>query len=294
MHYLTSAVKYDRVWRQTRVPIFVHCHGWDVTWNLRMHEVPGRAAHPSDYVQRVRSLPEHVHLIANSRLTMRRLRDVGIPEHRIHLKYLGVPVAASPPRPRRPRDEVTILYLGRLIDFKGPDLVIRAFDLACRRGLRGRLLMAGDGPMRRECERARDESPHRDAIALLGAVDAGTGASLRESADIFTAHNRLGPITGQEEAFGVSFVEAMAEGLPVVTGNNASLPELMEDGVQGILIEPNDLEAHADAFLRLAADAELRARMGRNGWERVKERFSIDRETQELRRILSLAPRGGA
>ncbi|MCH8923254.1 MAG: glycosyltransferase, partial [Planctomycetes bacterium] len=71
-----------------------------------------------------------------------------------------------------------------------------------------------------------------------------TGERLRAEADIFTAHNCTGPITRQEEAFGVSIVEAMAAGLPVVSGRSGSLPEIVEDRVDGILVEPGDREAH--------------------------------------------------
>lgn len=288
MHYLTQGIKYDRVWPQIEKPVFIHCHGFDVTWDLRSHHPPHEPEHASNYLDRVRALPDHVHLITNSKVTTQRLLDVGFPENRIHLKYLGVPVPSSPPPIRvRPRG-VTILYLSRLVDCKGPEVVVRAFDLARQRGLRGRLIIAGDGPMRYECERARAEAQHGESIELLGAVDAATGSSLRDVADIFTAHNRRGPLTGQEEAFGVAFVEAMAAGLPIVSGRNGSLPELVDDGVHGILIEPNDVESHAQAFLRLATDADLRAEMGRKAWQRARDRFSTGLELRRLRRILGL------
>src|SRR5690606_33177261 len=122
--------------------------------------------------------------------------------------------------------EVQILYLGRLVDCKGPDLTIQAFSLACEQGLRGKLTIAGDGPLLAECEQLRAVSPFAHCIQLLGSVDEPTAERLRTEADIFTAHNRKGPYTNQEEAFGVSFVEAMAAALPIVSGANGSLPEL--------------------------------------------------------------------
>jgi colanic acid/amylovoran biosynthesis glycosyltransferase len=288
VHYLTSAARFREVWRRCPKPVFVHCHGWDVAWDLREGPEPGTLVHDRDYRQQVRDLPDHVHFIANSLCTIERLRHVGIGEDRIHLKYLGVPVADKRPERRYKGDNVTILYLGRLIDCKGPDLVIDAFSSACDLGLQGRLLMAGDGPERRLCELARERSPHKNRIKLLGVVDGATGERLRSEADIFTAHNRLGPRSGQEEAFGVSIAEAMAVGIPVVTGNNGSLPEVYKDGVQGILFEPGDVDAHARSFLRLAADPVLRCRMGQAGWVRVRDHFSIQRETSALRTILGL------
>lgn len=298
VHFLTQAIKYDRVWSQARKPVFVHCHGYDVTWDLRLHDAPDQMAHETDYVDRVLGLPDYVHFIANSQVTMKRISDIGIAESRIHLKYLGASVGASPPAMRASKDEVTILYLGRLVDCKGPDLVIQAFDKAARQGLRGRLILAGDGPLMAACEQQRSATSVADRITLLGSVDAQQAAGLRLEADIFTAHNRVGEFTRQEEAFGVSFVEAMADGLPVVSGRNGSLPEIVDHGEQGLLFEPEDIDAQADAFLRLAADPELRARLGTNGWQRARERFSLEIEEQRLRELLQLngaqagSPRG--
>jgi glycosyltransferase involved in cell wall biosynthesis len=152
----------------------------------------------------------------------------------------------------------------------------------------GQLVIAGDGPLRTMCELLRARSSFRERIALLGAVDAPTGERLRTEADIFTAHNCRGPLSHQEEAFGVSVVEAMAAGLPVVSGRSGSLPELIEHGREGLLVEPGDVEGHADAFLRLASDPGLRQSMGEAGWRRAKERFSCERERGQLRAILGL------
>jgi glycosyltransferase involved in cell wall biosynthesis len=83
-------------------------------------------------------------------------------------------------------------------------------------------------------------------------------------------------------------VEAMAAGLPVVSGESGSLPEIVTDGVEGFLIPPGDVDAHADALLRLARDPDLRARMGMAGWARVRKDFSLDAEIRLLREFFGL------
>ncbi len=288
VHYANLAAKYGEVWSRTDKPVWVHCHGYDVTWDLRQPDPPHGPEHPSDYVDRVLALPQRVRFIANSHSTAGRLQDIGIDAARIDVKYLGVPLPDTPPEPHRPEEEVVILYLGRLIDCKGPDLVIEAFDRAVRRGLKGRLIIAGDGPLRERCEDLKRASKSAARIELLGAVNAATGRRLRSQAHIFTAHNQLGPTSRQEEAFGVSLVEAMAAGLPIVSGRNGSLPEVLDDGVHGFLVPPGDTSAHAQAFLDLAHDADLRSRMGQAGWQRAQERFRLDDEMNALRRLLEL------
>lgn len=293
VHYTTLAVKYDRAWPRIPKPIFVHCHGYDVTWDLRLADDPATREHPSDYEDHVRALPEHLRFIANSRATAERLHQVGIEPERVMVKYLGVPVPETPPSPAPSAGPLEILYLGRLIDCKGPDLVIRAFELASRQGLDARLTLAGDGPLRGACEELRAASAVADRIEILGSVSGETGEQLRRRSHIFTAHNQLGPASRQEEAFGVAVVEAMAAGLAIVSGRNGSLPEVVEHGEHGLLVEPGDVEAHADAFLRLAKDPELRVAMGSKGWERARERFTLEGEMMELRRLLGLAPDAG-
>lgn len=284
VHFLTTAVRYREAWARCGKPVVVHCHGYDVTWDHC--KTKGRPTHSRNYVDQVRALPANVSFIANSFATRQRLTSIGIAEDRIDVKYLGTTV---PPQPRQheARGECTIVYVGRLIDCKGPDLVIQAFEIACRQGLRGRLILAGDGPLRKTCRRLKARSPYSNQIELLGAVDAPTVEKLLGQADVFTAHNRLGPVTRQEEAFGVSIVEAMACGVPIVSGRSGSLPEIVEDGREGILVEPGDTEGHASALLRLANSPDLRNQMGRHAWQHARAMFTLEREMQTLREILA-------
>lgn len=284
IHYLTDAVLYNAAFSDPLIPVFVHCHGYDVTWNLR--DTSRKLVHGTNYVDKVRNLPEHIQFIANSKITKKRLVEIGLRQSRVHLKYMGVEVPKYFPERAGLTTKLNVLYLGRLVDFKGPDLVIRAFDIACQKGFDGKLVMAGSGPLSLTCELLRAHSPFRDRIQLLGEVDAATGKRLRSEADIFTAHNCTGPISGQEEAFGVSIVEAMAAGLPIVNADNGSIPEIVENNKQGILFSAGDIEVHANALLTLATNPERRHEMGRSGWERARDEFSIQSETARLREIM--------
>jgi glycosyltransferase involved in cell wall biosynthesis len=287
-HYVDFALRCQTAWEKSAKPVFVHCHGMDVTWDFRGGRLIKRRLHPKDYIQRVCRLAERVTLIANSEFTRSRLVQAGIPGKRIVVKYFGVPVPDQPGDRARDSEEVNILYLGRLVDFKGPEQTIEAFELACRRGLRGTLTLAGGGPLARACAARRRRSPYGDRIKLVGAVNASQGDSLREEADVFTAHNRLGPASRQEEAFGVSIVEAMAASLPVVTGRSGGVRETVVDGQTGILFEPSDVEAHAEALLQLAGQPKFRKALGTAGWHRARKLFSPEQERARLCEILGL------
>lgn len=285
VHFIPLALKYSEVWERSSRPLFVHAHGYDVTWDHRSHQDPERRTHPADYVDRVLDLSRRAILIANSRTTASRLREIGVPEGRIHVKYLGVPVPEAPPRRATDDRPLEVLYLGRLVDFKGPDRTVAAFEAACDAGLDGRLRIAGDGILRASCELAARRSRHSDRIELLGFVEPEQAQRLLLDSDVFTAHSIRGELSRQEEAFGVSFVEAMAAALPVVSGRSGSLPEIVDDGTTGILFEPGDVQAQAEALLRLGGEPGLRRRLGEAGWRRAREHYSLERERQALARL---------
>ena len=92
-----------------------------------------------------------------------------------------------------------------------------------------------------------------------------------------------------EEPFGIPLIEAMSVGLPVVGTRGGAMPEIVEDGVTGILVPRGDAEALHRAFARLAGDAGLRRRMGEAGRKRVLARFGWDRIVSDLLAAYALA-----
>jgi glycosyltransferase involved in cell wall biosynthesis len=215
------------------------------------------------------------------------LIDAGIPTKHIRLKYYGVPV---PPicKTHNGREELKILHLGRLVDFKSPDRTIKAFEIARSRGLHGKLIIAGEGPLRVTCESLKARSPYRDSIQLLGAVTMDYAKELLRDADIYTQHSIKGEISRQSECFGVSVIEAMAAGLPVVSTRSGGIKETVVDGETGILLSPGDVEGQADAICRLADDPALRQKLGSAGHKRVSENFTMEKEAKMLRTIMQI------
>ncbi len=264
----------------------VHCHGADVAWEGCRSKPPFARLHDTENVRKAVELAEHVSYIANSSYTREQLLSIGIPDEAIFVKYFGVD-AQDHERARKP-DKLTVLYLGRLVDWKGPDRTVSAFLRAVQLGFEGTLIMAGDGPMRVACELLARQSEYRDRITFLGAVSPVRAEELMRQADIFSQHNCRGVITQREEAFGVSLIEAMSFGLPVVTGRSGGVPESVVDGVTGCLVAPNDIEAHARCLLRLQ-DPDLRYRLGSGGRSRVREHFSTAAEAQRLSEILEMS-----
>jgi colanic acid/amylovoran biosynthesis glycosyltransferase len=286
-HYGDFALRFMNVWRQVNIPLFVHFHGYDATFDRRHDADAEKAYFPETYARQIGNLAERATFIANSEFTKSLLMNAGIQSSRVHVKYLGVPVPAAA-KVHKNVEEIHVLHLGRLVDFKSPDRTIRSFEIAQSKGLRGRLTIAGEGPFRVTCELLRMRSLYKSSIQILGAVTAEHAQSLLADADIYTQHNIKGEISRQEECFGVSIIEAMATGLPVVGTRSGGVVETVVDNETGFLVEPGNVEGQAEAILRLAGDRNLRQRLGDAGRGRVAEHFSMEGEGIRLRSIMGL------
>ena len=288
IQFANFALTVEPTLRSWGAPIFIHCHGVDVTWEKFDPPVPAKAeAQYRDYQRRVVGLADFAVFLANSHHTRQRLLDAGVPATRVHTKYLGVAIP-EPLKRDTPRDVWNLLYVGRFIDCKGPDLTIRAFEAIANDIPQAHLHMIGEGELWQTCREMADRSPVGDRIHLWGALPYDEVQQWLGKADVVTAHNRPGPTTKQVEAYGVVFVEAMAWELPVVTGASGGPCEIVQDGVTGILFPPGDVVAHATALKRLFHDKTLAGKMGVAGRQRAIAHFSAENEREQLRALLGV------
>lgn len=287
-HYGHFAAMFMDVWRTVDIPLYIHVHGADATLDLRAHADPNKRVHAPEYREHLKELAARAVFLTASQYVEDLLVAEGIPNGRFRRKPFGVELPAHM-REHAPRESVRIAAVGRMVDFKSPDRTIQAFESARHRDLPGRLTVAGDGPMRTTCELLRVRSTFASDIEIAGALEPARIPDLLAQSDIFTQHNIRGELSRQEEAFGVSLLEAMAAGLPVVATHSGGVPEFVADGETGVLIAPGDVEGQADALLALARDHGLRARMGQAGRARAAERFTPETERRALLDILGLA-----
>jgi len=167
-----------------------------------------------------------------------------------------------------------ILCVAALREVKGHRHLLEACRLLCERGLDFRCHLVGGGPLAR---RLADEVRRLDLgehVRLHGPLERG-----RLLERLRAAHALVLPSiqdkAGRREGIPVTLMEAMSCSLPVVASRISGIPELVEDGRSGLLVPPGDAPAIADALARLAAEPELRARLGRAARERVQRDFDL-------------------
>jgi len=166
-----------------------------------------------------------------------------------------------------PGDAFVVGFVGKMRHYKGLDHLLRAVA----RLQTARLLLVGDGPLRRGLQRLSRSLGLSDRVTFAGEVSDEDLPSCYRSADLFVL-----PSTSRAEAFGTSLLEAMATGLPVISTEVASGTSWVnESGTTGLVVPPADCAELASAIDRLRADPPLRARMGQAGRRRAAALFGL-------------------
>jgi glycosyltransferase involved in cell wall biosynthesis len=171
-------------------------------------------------------------------------------------------------------DDLLIGTLGRLVEpKKGLAVFLAAARLLARDFPRARFAIVGDGP-------ARDSLEER--AAREGVSHCTTFAGLRRDVpDVMRAFD-LFVQPSLWEGFGMTALEAMAVGTPVVASRVGGVPEVVVDGQTGLLVPPGDAQALAAACAQLLRNRDLAARLGRAGAERARARFGIERLVRDI------------
>lgn len=185
-------------------------------------------------------------------------------------RWTSLFAAAAP----RPRGGPTILCVARMYPRKRVGDLLEAAALLRPRIPRARVRIVGKGPEWEDAVRLHAKLGLGESVTLLGDVSRDRLAEEYVSADIFC-------LPSVQEGFGIVFLEAMAAGLPVVACRAAAIPEVVEDGVTGLLASPRDPAGLARALEALAVDPERARAMGEAGRrvvpayvpERVAARF---------------------
>jgi phosphatidylinositol alpha-1,6-mannosyltransferase len=184
-----------------------------------------------------------------------------------------------------PQGGPMLLTVGRLISSepgKGIDSVIEVLPDILKDVPDLFYVVIGGGDLQARLEELAQESPARGRILFIGKLSLEQLKHYYSRSDIFVMPSR-------QEGFGVVFLEAMALGKPVVAGNHGGAPEIVQDGVTGFLVNPDDHEALTDRLSRLLQDEPLRRKMGDAGRRRVEENYTFAHFEERLMHILRTA-----
>jgi colanic acid/amylovoran biosynthesis glycosyltransferase len=274
--------------RGSRIPFLVTFHGWDATVSLdTLNESPsGRR-----YLRRRHHLADTaVTIIAASHFLASCLRERGFPEEKIFVHYVGVDLSEFVPNPSIQRENV-VLFVGRLVEKKGCEFVIRAVEQAQAAVPDIELVVIGDGPLRGELQAMAREKLRK--FSFLGVQSTSIVRSCMQRAKVFCVPSIVAR-SGDAEGFGIVFIEAQALGTPVVSFATGGVPEAVAHGSTGFLAQQGDWRQLATHIVDLFKNDSLWTEVSQEGIRRVRRCFDLHRQCSLLEALYSRAIRSSA
>ncbi len=264
-----------------RIPYCIYAHGADLL-EFENHPLWGyllrRILHAADQV------------VANSKYTQRQLIDNGVSGEKIQIIYPSIDLERFTKTINRItvrksygwQDKNVILSMGRLVERKGQDTVIKALPLVAAQVPNIHYAIGGSGPYQRILEQLAIQEGVEKYIEFLGFVDEAELVQRYAAADIFSMISREIPTAGEVEGFGIVYLEANATSTAVIAGRSGGVEDAVADGHSGLLVDPEDHIAVAHTMVTLLQDHRLRHQLISQGKTRVMENFDRQRSAARL------------
>ncbi|NER38628.1 MAG: glycosyltransferase [Oscillatoria sp. SIO1A7] len=241
------------------------------------------------YLRRRETLKRESRLfIAVSDFIKTKLLAQGFPPEKIIVHYIGININQFKPDRSLPRQPF-VLFVGRLVEVKGCEFLIRAMARVQQARPDVELVVIGDGLLRSALEKIAANSLRR--YRFLGAQPPEVVRTWMNRAKVFSVPS-VTLESGASEAFGTVFAEAQAMRLPAVSFASGGIPEAVAHGETGFLAPERDVEGLAAYILRLLNEETLWQHFSKNGQERVRKLFNLQSQTRILEDIYRAVLRG--
>ena len=255
-------------------PSLVSFHGADVLVDL---EKPAYRAATQEMLEAVRLVLVRSESLANA------LVSLGCPREKIRLQRTGIPLADFPFQARElpTNGQWRLLQAGRLIAKKGIETTLRAFTQFAAKWPNSTLTIVGEGALRDELEGRARQLHVASQVRFTGFLSQAELRAAFYESHIFLHPSQTGP-DGNQEGVPNAMLEAMASGLPVFATRHGGIPEAIENGISGVLVEERDADALAKALLEAAERPESLATLARKGSRAIAEKFE---QTAQVRML---------
>jgi colanic acid/amylovoran biosynthesis glycosyltransferase len=260
------------------VPLVIHYHGADV--------------HHTETIQRYHSLYRKAFayasaLIAVSGDMVKALIDMGAPVAKITNSSCGIDPAIFPQLDISKTGQA-FLSVGRFVEKKSPESVIRAFKLVHDEYPDATLKMVGVGPLYGHAKIFVSQLQLQHSITLLGAQNPAQIKELLKESRCFVQHSVTAP-DGDKEGTPVTILEAGSSGLAIVSTQHAGIKEAIVNGETGYLVPEHDIEGMARYMKLIAADVNLAVDLGAKEATYIRENYDIQSRIDTITKLLKQA-----
>ena len=274
--------------RAVNLPLIVTLHGNDVTTSEHLHR---RAIRGQLYLLRRNRMwkTARIFLCASDFLRKKAI-EIGFPEDKLKTHYIGVNLQFFFPQANgQPRQNV--LFVGRLVEKKGCTYLIQAMQKVQSQFPRARLVIIGDGPERSSLEAQAAGLGVR--CDFHGAQPSSVVRQEMSSARVFCVPS-VTARSGDSEGLGIVFAEAQAMGVPVVSSLHGGIPEVVSNGLTGLLAPERDRGLLAQHITRFFADEIFWKDCSSKAQTWVADHFDIRRQTLLLEETYTAVSQSGA
>lgn len=277
-HFGPGGLEVLPIAQKNKLPLLVTFHGYDAS-ELLKNKV---------YVQHLKALFAYGYIITVSNYMKERLIGYGLDSSRCYVHYIGVPINDFEFKQRcsldnkvKKKDEVIFLQVSNFVEKKGHLYTINAFEKIIKEYSNVKLIFAGDGILRSKMESLVREKKLDEKIIFVGKVVKEEVNTLMQESDIFL-HHSVTSLSGDQEGIPTVLMEAMAVGLTVISTYHSGIPELIDDGVNGFLVEEKNVEQYVEKIsLALSSDNKIRE----NARKVIVDYFNIEKQNVHLSEI---------
>lgn len=278
-HFAIDAVTALPLAKHLDVPFIVTLHGYDVTVSDSRW---CRSVRGCAYLLNRRKLWHRASMfICVSDFIRRKAIELGFPKEKLRLHYIGVDRRQFVPGDENRRRGL-ILFVGRLVEKKGCEYLIRAMASIQTSRPDAELIVIGDGPLRNSLEALAHAQ--RIRCHFLGPQPSERIQYWLRRARVFCAPS-VTAATGDSEGLGMVFAEALATGTPVASFSHGGIPEIVRHRETGLLAPERNYSSLACHILQLLNDDFLWGMCSRNGITSVRDHFDLENQTQVLEHL---------
>lgn len=260
----------SKITEKLKIPLLVTFHGYDISTLIR-----------DEYWVKIYNqlFIDGSKFIGVSNHICEKLINIGCPKDKLIRFAAGIKIENFEYRETiiDKNNEIRLIHVGRLVEKKSPILLIKAFKIVYdyfRNTIKLKLIIIGEGPLKEQAIKLANDLSLKDNIDFLGAIKHKDLKNYLSQSHIYTQHC-ITASNGDQEGLGVTFLEASAIGLPIVTTRHNGIPDAVLNEKTGFLVDEGDYEDMALKIIKLIENPELAKMMGKAGREYVSNYYNI-------------------
>jgi glycosyltransferase involved in cell wall biosynthesis len=195
-----------------------------------------------------------------------------------HILYGGAEIRMNGSSDNFPR----ILFVGRLVERKGVDDLIRAFATVKKRHRDAKLIIVGEGTIKEKLLKLCDKLGVSSDVEFKGELEGNSLSHEYETCTVCVLPSKNVCNDISSEGLGLALIEAAAHGKPLVGTDHGGIPEIIENGKNGIIVRQGDWSQLSDAIIYILENKEEAERLGRNAIEKAANLFTWEKVTERL------------